>query len=404
MNVLFISNMYNSFIHEEIYHLLSNGVTGQLVCLKNLYSRLRNGKYQTKFSPDYMDMVVPEGNTTMIYHPGLPKNMLEQYYYYPVVWRLLSEFRQKRFDIIHAHTLFPSGWIGLKLAKKWDIPLVVTSHGSDLYRCLPKVNIVRHSRSYSRPVVKMVNSVLANAHAVIAVSEGYGRDVRARNATAKVVVIPNDYRDDLFFPIDKNAARRAIGVATDRKIVLSVGNFVKEKGHTQLLNILPSLMQKHGNILLILIGRGDLYDQYTSIISRFGLFEHVLLVKQQSRKDLVNWYNAADVFAFPSFSEAFGIALVEAMACGLPVVASDCAGPASIIQHQKDGLLYPVGKQAVLQEALETILANPNLAGRLGREAARKVKDDYSGLYHKRIALYNDLISAQPNKSSNKYR
>ncbi|WP_051300154.1 glycosyltransferase family 4 protein [Methylobacter luteus] len=166
------------------------------------------------------------------------------------------------------------------------------------------------------------------------------------------------------------------------KIILNVGRLVNEKGQKYLLEAFKKIKDTEWKIAIL--GDGPLYDQLKKQAERLGLNDQVIMPGAVNEID--NWLAKASVFAFPSISEGFPNALVEAMAAGLPCVSFDCdAGPRDIIIDGKNGYLVPVRDVELLANRLETLINNAEIRTQLSKEAANivngfaveKISDDY---------------------------
>jgi len=159
------------------------------------------------------------------------------------------------------------------------------------------------------------------------------------------------------------------------RIVCCVANVLPRKGQDTLVRALPRVREAVGDVRLVLIGRFDdaAYAQrLEQLASELGVRDHVALLGY--REEPLPFVARSDVFALASRSEGFGMAMVEAMACGVPVVAADCpTGPAYVLDGGRAGLLVRPDDPAAMAEAISRVLREPDLAGRLasrGRERA----------------------------------
>lgn len=166
------------------------------------------------------------------------------------------------------------------------------------------------------------------------------------------------------------------------KIILNVGRLVEEKGQKYLLEAFTKIKDTQWKIAIL--GDGPLYDRLKKQAEELGLKDQIIMPGAVSEID--HWLAKASIFAFPSVSEGFPNALVEAMAAGLPCVSFDCdAGPRDIIIDGKNGYLVPVRDVEVFANRLETLINNDAIRTQLSKEAARivndfaveKISDDY---------------------------
>lgn len=253
------------------------------------------------------------------------------------------------FDLIHAHTVYPDGFAAALLAKTFNRPLVVTLHGSDV-----TVNLRRYLWR------RLGLWALSNASQVIAVSQAlrttivddYGAD------GDKIRVIPNGVDVSSFAPIPRPEAASKLGLEHQGFRVLYVGAIKKSKGVHHLLNATRGLVEAlDDSVELFLVGRGQYEREARLLADELGIASSVRFVGRRPNDEIPLWINACDVAALPSLSEGFGVVLIEAMACGKPVVATRCGGPEDIV-NADTGILVPVEDQAALSRALREVLTS----------------------------------------------
>jgi glycosyltransferase involved in cell wall biosynthesis len=233
------------------------------------------------------------------------------------------------FSIIHAHFIWPSGCIAENLKRIFKKKLVVTGHGFDVYSLPFKGNFWK----------QMTLSVLANADSVITVSKSNSKHLVQLGFEGIIKVIPNGFCAAEFFPIHRLEARRKLDVPTDRKIILTVGNLVKVKNQQTLIKAVHELHRTNSEVCLYIVGGGDLERSLNKIIFDLEATDYIKLVGSKPHGEIPLWMNAADVFVLPSFSESFGIVLIEALACGIPVISTVNGGAEEIIISDDFGFL-----------------------------------------------------------------
>lgn len=209
---------------------------------------------------------------------------------------------------------------------------------------------------------------------VVAQTEDAAAWLRSHIASAKVSVIPNPLK----WPpsVLSTSYSPAVMPGEERKILLAVGRLEPMKGFDYLIDAFRALCSDAPEWDLVLVGNGPDEEALRSRASRLGISDRVYLV---GRCDCMPfWYRRADVFVLPSLSEGFPNVLLEAMAFGLPVVASDCqAGPSDIIRDGVDGLLFPPGNVERLEAMLRQVFEAEPLRAGLGRRAV-EVRERYS--------------------------
>lgn len=282
-------------------------------------------------------------------------------------------------DLIHLHHPFLSGSEFVFLnARRRGIPYVVTHHndllGGGLRRYL--------FNGYSALFVPLI---LRGARRVVVVSHDYAAASQHRALFAArgrdVVEIPNGVDTEHFSPhADGRAVRSRYGIQEGTPIVLFVGAL--DRAHA--FKGVPVLLQAFSriavpNAVLMLVGEGDLRDEYRTLARSLGIGARTLFVGTQPHARLPGYYAAADVGVLPSVqTESFGMVLVEAMACGKPVIATNLPGVRTVVNDGQDGVLVAPGDADALCENLQMLLTNPKHSRALGEEGRAKVEAKYS--------------------------
>lgn len=250
------------------------------------------------------------------------------------------------FDLVHAHFVWPNGHVAVRLGEEHGVPVVVTAHGYDIYD-LPYRDAAWRA---------LIADTVREADRVIAVSERTRRCAAEIAPGVEPVVIPNGYRPDLFRPMDMAGCRERLGLPPDRRIVLTAGGFVPEKGQQYLVEAAADPAVQGLDLCWVLMGMGRLHDELVRRITRLGLERRFVLPGWADHAEMPLWMNACDLFAFPSISESFGVVQVEAMACGRPVVATCNGGSEEIVNDPGVGMLVPPGDATALAGAIRDAL------------------------------------------------
>lgn len=258
--------------------------------------------------------------------------------------RIVEKFIRKeniRGCLVHAHFIWPNGYVAVRLREKYGIPCVLTAHGYDIYD-LPFRDEDWRTK---------ITTVLDHADTVISVSPGNLECINKLNTLTPVSVIPNTYRNDMFHPQDKQECRKKLGLPPDCKILLSIGNLVEEKGQKYLISAMSRLAEYYPGILCIIIGSGKLKNELKRQIRSLNLGNSVLMIGGRPHAEIPQWLNACDVFVLPSLRESFGIVQIEALACGKPVVATINGGSEDILDATV-GILVERGDPIALAQGI----------------------------------------------------
>ena len=260
----------------------------------------------------------------------------------PFLQRLRREFP---FDLIDAHFAYPDGLAAVLLGGCFACPVVITLRGS----------IVRLSTyRLHRP---QIGFALRRAARVLAVSESLkGVAIGLGIPAEKIRVIPNGVDPARFQPGDRQQARRALGLPPHRPILLSVGGLNEGKGHHRIVALLPRLIRHRPDLLYVVVGPESPGDTsrplIEALVHRHALHGHVLLAGPRCHDDIPLWLAASDVLCLATRSEGWANALLEALACGRPVVTTRVGGNAEIVTSESLGILVPPEDDTALENAI----------------------------------------------------
>jgi O-antigen/teichoic acid export membrane protein/glycosyltransferase involved in cell wall biosynthesis len=235
-----------------------------------------------------------------------------------------------------------------------------------------------------RLALSLRNRLLRQADRYVSISSRITAELRAGGVPAeRIVELPNSVDINRFHPVDagtKTELRRQLELPIDRPILAYSGRLVTFKGLPQLLEVWQAMVKDGRRGLLLLIGGGgsDLHNcesQLRNEVLRAGLEDSVRFTGDVD--NVHEFLQAADLFAFPTTEEAFGIALIEAMACALPVVTTEVGGLRDIVRHDYNSWVVEAGHAGQLRHGLEKVLDDPELAVRLGNAALTTVLERY---------------------------
>ena len=256
------------------------------------------------------------------------KNLGEKHY--KAILRTIEKNNIK-FDIIHCHFTWSAGYVGMKLKEKFNKPLIITGHGYDVY------DLPFRDKEWKDKITQVLNS----ADTITTVSKSNLEKLHELKIKTPIKVIPNGYNSDLFYPRDQKKCRQKLNVPLDKKVLLSVGNLVKIKGHKYLIQAMPKILEEFPDTILYIVGGGPLENKLNNLIQRLDLEEKVQLIGPKPHDEIPIWMNSADIFVLPSIQESFGVVQIEAMACGKPVIATINGGSEEILNKDSGLLVLP---------------------------------------------------------------
>ncbi|HEV8307245.1 MAG TPA: glycosyltransferase [Methylomirabilota bacterium] len=305
----------------------------------------------------------------------------------PVLRGLARRMEALGLDVFHAQHPFLLGATARRLARRLGRPLVFTYHTLyDKYAHyvpLPRPVVADRAVAWS---TRFANS----ADLVIAPSAGLAARLRGQGVRRPVQVLPTGVDLGLFQPGDRAAARAALGLPA-APLLLYVGRLDREKNLTFLLDAFERIAVGHPTVQLVLVGRGTQEKSLRHYAAGLAARARVRFGGGVPQAQVVRYYQAADVFAFTSTTETQGLAVLEAMASGLPVVAVRASGVEEAVVDGVTGLLTPEDREVFAAAVLE-VLADPGLAGKLAsgaREGAQPFAADALGA--RLCAIYQRL-------------
>jgi len=319
MRILYVTTIsltMNSFFKPHIKMLFDEGHHVDIACnslelqLDNLYSELGCVAYQIDFS-----------------RSPLSKSNIKAF------GQLKKVIEGGNYDIVHCHTPNASVITRLvcrKLRKRTGLKVFYTAHGFHFYKGAPKLNWMVYY-----PVEKFCSRFTDKLITI----NGEDYQLAKNKFKAKEVhYVPGVGIDLSRFEnvqVDRIAKRREIGVPEDAFLLFSVGELNENKNHQVIIKAMAQINDP--KLHYAIAGVGDKHDYLIELAESLGLVDRVHLLGY--RKDVAELNKSADLFCFPSIREGLGLAAIEAMACGLPVVAADNRGTRSFISSDKNGYL-----------------------------------------------------------------
>lgn len=261
------------------------------------------------------------------------------------LWRL----KRQGYNLIDAHFAYPDGYAATLLGRWLGLPTSITLRGTE----------VPHNRN---PALRMrVAKALARATRVFSVSDSLRQlAISLGMPAAKGRVIGNGIDLDRFQPVPRDAARRRFGLSDDAKVLVSVGALVERKGFHRVIECLPELLVDEPNLQYLIVGganpEGDMLPELRAQVATAGLEAQVHFLGALPPEELKWPLSAADVFVLATRNEGWANVFLEAMACGLPVVATDVGGNREVVCRPELGTIVPFGERAALTTALRDAL------------------------------------------------
>lgn len=357
MRILTISSVFPNknlpftglFVYERMKHVASKSHV--MVVAPVPWSPFDNiiRLFRKEFRPALAGMEIRRGvevtHIRFFCLPGIFK-FLDGYLYYQSIVKPVAELIKKNnIGLIDVHFAYPDGFAAMLVAKKIGIPFCVTLRGTEL----------PYSRSFYRRW--QMQWVFKKSAKIICVSRSLAEVALKLGADAeKLKVIPNGINTDIFYPRSRSRARDRLGIEKNATVILSVGGLVKRKGFQRVIQHLPRLRVEIDNLQFLIVGggsvEGDYSDELHALVKELQLEDVVRFEGLQPPEKLPDYYGASDLFVLATANEGWPNVLVESLACGTPVVATDVGGVKEIITHDYLGKTVPFGDKEDLYLAI----------------------------------------------------
>lgn len=278
--------------------------------------------------------------------------------------------------LIHAHSGSVSAWASLWAARRHCIPLVVTYHGSEVHS-----GLVNRTKGW-----RMCRDVFRHAQLNLPVSHDLENILRGH-------MEPHGKCETLILGVDQSRFFPSCEPYQGRNI-LFVGRITKEKGVFDLLLAFIQVKKRFPDAVLTVVGNDGTGGKFVKRMTTLGLGNSVKLVGPLSNQQIPELMRNASLFCLPSYGEGTPVSVMEAMACGLPIVATPVGGIPAIVCHNQTGLLVERGDVQGISQSIELLLENPDERVRLGRAAREFACEHFDGekTADRLHSLYQELL------------
>ncbi len=304
---------------------------------------------------------------------------------FPLFVRMLIEIRRVvsvyDIDIVHAHWAIPSGFLACLVCRK--TPVITTLRGSD-------VNLFGKRRLFQQ----LVRYALRHSTKMVALANDLREVAIALGADGgKIEVIPSGIDTSLFKPIDKKATRTILGMKNCFQIIFA-GNLISLKRVDMLIRVCSRLFRYYPHIYLTIVGEGPEHAKLEQL-ARDGDFENVQFTGRIAYDKIPLYIGASDVLVLPSKSEGLPDCVQEAMACGVPVIATNVGGLPELIEDGING--YLVNSEDELQTYLDKLINYPEFTVSMGENALEFAKRNLrlDAVVEQTEKLYNSVLKRQ---------
>lgn len=344
--VLVITNMYPSQKHKSFG-----------VFVKNQVEELR----RKNLSIDVLAIINPKNGKI---------NIVIKYTTWVIKTFFILITKGWKYNLIHAHYVFPSGYLAILFKRLFGTRVILTAHGGDIDKMARK----------NEKIFLLTKKILHEADHIIAV----GQDLRNQIANdfyveqQKISTINMGVNRHIFKPRSKQEARETYKVSKNEKMILFVGNVIEQKGLSDLIAAIHLLQNKEEVIKLYIIGaeRDSVFkDILKRQIDMHQMNDNVRWLGVKNQSEVALWMNAADCLVLPSHIEGFGLVALEAMSCGTPVVGTDVGGLKYLLANGA-GIITPIKDVQKLADSLQYILSSKQEREQLIMNGIKKAEEN----------------------------
>lgn len=367
-----VASMIDQFNMQNIQLLLDNGYQVEVACNCKVGSTISDERIQ-----EMVDRLL-EKNVPVIHVP-IPRKISDIKGIKDSLSQVKGMCDENHYNILHCHSPIGSviARLAAKDARKNGTRVIYTAHGFHFYKGAPKQNW-----AIFYPIEKYCSKI---TDALITINkEDYAFAKNHMNA-GQVEYIPGVGIDTKKFRLknfDKSNKRKKIGIQEDDFMILSVGELNANKNHEVIIKAIAKLGKE--NIHYFIAGKGDKDEYLMSLAEKLGVNLHLL----GYRTDVVELLNTADVYAFPSKREGLSVALMEAMAAGLPCVVSKIRGNVDLIEEAKGGYLVDPEDVEGFAKGLEKLIGSIK-ASEFGKYNECRIREnDVSRVSNKMLEIY----------------
>ncbi len=397
MHVLVMSHMYPNktapvfgiFVHEQVKALIQKGIDITVISPRPFV--LPGLKYISKKWKNYSEIPKIEMiEGIKVYHTkffAIPSGLLKQYWGYGCYFfikKLVKKINdKKKIDLIHVQSSSPDDYATVLLSKRMNIPYVLTAHGDSVLYLSRKKNRFKNSKI-----------AIENANAVIAVSSLIYRKINElTNRVNNTFIILNGYKKLQNQPSSKSRSKGTIEI-------LFAGFLGKRKGCEFLIKAMYEIRNRFNNVHLIIAGSGVMLQDYINLTNKLGIEDKVKFLGQLEHNEMLLKMNSCDIFALPSWDEAFGVVYLEAMSMKKPIIGTVGEGISDIVVDGENGLLVEPRSVNSIVEKLTLLIENKELRDKIaqnGYETAKKYTWNFNAT--KTLEVYEKVIEVKQRKN-----
>ena len=293
-------------------------------------------------------------------------------YYLRTFLQLRKLIKAHRVDQLHCGRCLPEGVMAYIIWLVYKIPYKCFIHGEDV-----------ETAALSRELSWMLRKVFSKASTLICNSQNSANILigKWQIPAKKITVLHPGVDATRFVPAPKNnITKRSLGW-NDKTVILTVGRLQERKGQDMMIKALPAIIKQVPSVLYAIIGDGEQRNALISLAEELGVTEHVMFMGEVSDNEMIQSYQQCDIFVLPNRTvgndiEGFGMVLVEAQACGKPVIAGDSGGTSETMVKGKTGFIVDCSTPEPLAKQMIHLFCSPNLMRELQVNARKHIENN----------------------------
>jgi 1,2-diacylglycerol 3-alpha-glucosyltransferase len=387
MNILMVSDVFFPRV---------NGVS---TSIQSFTDSLRVAGHQvTLIAPEYPEACDSEFPVIRVPSRRLPFDPEDRLMSLRYIKKLVDQLKHQSFDVVHIQTPFVAHYAGLYLADRLNIPRVVSYHTyfeayfEKYLTWLPSGLLRRVARYFSASQCNQVDGIISPSHQMLEKLREYGARTYAEIIPTGLRLEDYQYRGDGTF-------RQQYGIGEEDSVLLYVGRVAHEKNIPFLIDVFQEVYEQKDNVRFVIAGEGPALKSLKHRVNGLAMEDQVIFVGYLDRyTELMACYHSADVFVFASETETQGLVLLEAMACGLPVVSVASMGSEDVLVDGQGCLVAPLDVTAFAEKVCD-VLVEPGLSERLSATALDYVKSwSIQAKTHELEKFYQAVIQRFPRR------
>ncbi len=361
----FPGDYYGSFVYDEAKALAGKGFQVHVVTQHNPgipYEEVVDQIHIHRFK-----WLEPKTFRALVHFKGFMDVLRMITYVISLFFNLIWIIWKYKIQIIHAHSVIPTGFMSSIASKIMGKPLFITAHGMD-------INNFEKKPFFNYFISRAMNSSSKS----IAVSEDLAKKMRKMvNDENKIVVLRNAVDTGRFNPTKNRSIRKDFGIRDEEILILFVGYLDEFKGIFELINAFNKITAENSNVKLMMVGTGPKKEDLLEILNKVGIEDKVIFTGVVEHQKIHRYYQSADIFVLPSYTEGLPVSILEAMATGVPVVATSVGGVPELITHGLNGFIVPPRDEEAFIEKLLILINDKNLRQQYANRSLKKIKEEF---------------------------